>query len=674
MADSTVTIGGDISDLQTKLKQAGAGVKSFGSQSRTALQGIDLGKAFAVAGGVAGLTSLLKVGFEFNQTMKDGEVAIGNVLKTFKGLNDQAAKSEAARVVQMIAEAEPKAAGGLRELTQGFIASAAAASTAGLSVEENVDLVARFANALANSGLPLDQLNQEIRSVLTANITSDSFVGKLLEGKGLNNARIEQLSKEGKLYGVIVKELGALGEAGDTAGVALSTLMSAIQKTLGAVSEGLFDQSVSSAKEMAVYLEENRDLFLSIGEAAKTFGAGLLDALGYLKNIGQFMGAVGFAAFGDAENVIDANLINQARARGMNQEADAVVGGQSSRDTPFITDALVKDLAEKQFIDGIKTTPKRSLSATDTEEAPAATRSKKELLAIEREIEAVERMREKLGERQFASLLRHLTPQLQIEAIQKRINEHIQDGITLQLESSQSTEADLLTHAEAMLDLEEQLARAKQARASAATEAAEKESAANQKLLEQAKSLADIQATTEILKAQASGDDKKAAALQRQAEIQQAVANIVAATNVSEAEALRIAEEQQQLKEQIAANQEQVTKNQDRTGRIDASIADGGVETARQRAEERLRRSRDSRTAAVEGAFGTFAGEDAAQKSRFAAQFGPAGDTRQNPAAVDAAKAAAPAGADAASIASSAAQIVVQSLPQIVQILSGGAT
>ena len=37
--------------------------------------------------------------------------------------------------------------------------------SSGLNVEENVDLVARFANALSNSGLPLDQLNQEIRRI-----------------------------------------------------------------------------------------------------------------------------------------------------------------------------------------------------------------------------------------------------------------------------------------------------------------------------------------------------------------------------------------------------------------------------------------------------------------------------------------------------------------------------
>jgi len=282
VADSTVTIGGDISDLEKKLKQAGASVKGFGTQSRTSLQGIDLGKAFAVTGGIAGLTSLVKIGFDFNQTMKDGESAISNVLKTFKGLNDEAAKSEAARVVQLIAEAEPKAAGGLKELTEGFIASAAAASAAGLSVEENVDMVARFANALANSGLPLDQLNQEIRSVLTAQISGDSFVGKLLEGKGLGNERIKQLSAEGKLYAELKDTLGAMGESGDTAGVAFSTLESAISKTAGYITSGMFDNAVEGAKEMSVWLDLNKELFTDLGK-------GISNTLGFLGDFASFM-------------------------------------------------------------------------------------------------------------------------------------------------------------------------------------------------------------------------------------------------------------------------------------------------------------------------------------------------------------------------------------------------
>lgn len=616
MPDSTVTIGGDISDLQTKLKQAAAGVRGFGDQSRRALTGIDLGKAFAVAGGISGLTSLLKLGFDFNSTMKDGEVAIGNVLKTFKGLNDEAAKSEAARVVQLIAEAEPRAAGGLKELTQGFIASAAAAATAGISTEENVDLVARFANALANSGLPLDQLNQEIRSVLTAQITGDSFVGKLLEGKGLGNERIKQLSAEGRLYGELVKTLGAMGEAGDTSAVAFSTLESAISKTAGYISAGLFDDAVAGAKDMAGWLETNKVLFQDLG-------VGIKNTAGFL---------AGFAAF--------MNDVRTTAAQSMGESVGNLMGfGNATTQGP-----QAKGFADKFS----ETQNEKSQPAPAPAPAPAqsggspaaespATQSAKSLLAITRELEAVERMRIALGERQFQNLMHHLTPQLQIQAIERRIGEEMQRQIDLR-EQGPMDESTEITNAEKMLTLEEQLAKAKQARADAATAAATKEKEATDKLLQQAQNLADMQARTEILKAQAGGDDKKAAALQREVDIEQAKREILDQVAVSEAEALRMAQEQISLKEKIAANE---AEGKDGTGKIDASIQPGGADAARARAEERVKASRDRVNSTMSDSFGSFAGEDARLKSKFSDQFGSVGglpQDRQNPAAVQAGK------------------------------------
>lgn len=612
MADSTVTIGGDISDLQAKLKQAGSSVKSFGTESRASLSGIDLGKAFAVTGGIAGLTSLVKIGFDFNKTMKDGEVAIGNVLKTFKGLSDTGAKSEAARVVQLIAEAEPRAAGGLQELTQGFIASAAAAANAGLNVEENVDLVARFANALSNSGLPLDQLNQEIRSVLTAQISGDSFVGKLLEGKGLNNERIKQLTQEGTLYGEIVKQLGAMGEAGDTSAVAFSTLESGVKKALGALTSGMFDEAVEGAKTLSIWIETNKDLFTDLG-------VGISKTIGFLGNFAAFMNDVRVAYVeGSAKQVGDMFGLDGAPEDGF---METFTKRQKARE-----DAAA---AAQATTGGTGVTPVNNVTTSATPTSSTAASSS--LLAITREIEAVEKMREQIGQRQFQGLLRHLTPTLQIEALEKRITAEKQKQVQQQ-NTGPISESAQLENLQSMLELEDRLAQAKQARAEAATAAAEEERQANEKLLSQQSALADILAQTEILRAQAAGDDKKATALQREAEIQATVKSILDATNLSEQEALKLAREQQDLKDQIAKQGD----TEDTAGRIDASIGPGGAEGARQRAEQRMQEARDRVNGkGIEGQFGR---EDAAQKDRFAKEFGPGADPRQNPAALDAAK------------------------------------
>ena len=280
MADVSITLGVDGKALASGLGQARKQVDGFANGAASSLS--KLTKSLGVLGGGFTLGAIVKQGFQFNQTMQDGEVAISNVLKTFKGLNDEAAKGEAAKAMELLAEAEPRAAGSLQDLAQGFIATAAAAAGAGLSVEENIDLVARFANALDNSGMSLDQLNQELKSVITANVGSDSFIGKLLEGKGLDNKRIAQLTQEGRLYGEIVKELGAMGESGDTASVALSSLGSALDKAAGALTKGLFGEAISGAKDFSQVLDDTRPFLEDIGKglaAAAKIGRATFEGL-----------------------------------------------------------------------------------------------------------------------------------------------------------------------------------------------------------------------------------------------------------------------------------------------------------------------------------------------------------------------------------------------------------
>jgi hypothetical protein len=496
-----------------------------------------------------------------------------------------------------------------------------------LSVEENVDLVVRFANALSNSGLPLDQLNQEIRSVLTAQVSGDSFIGKLLEGKGLNNERIKQLSQEGKLYGEIVNLLGDMGESGDTAATAFSTLESAQKKVLGALTAGAFDELVETSKELAGWLERNNAEFVAMGNVITGIARAAKDMAGF---VGDFAGATKDMATGNADQGF----------------AAAVLKRQEQREQPAPPPKKEEDK---------KPTPGAGTSASAPTNSTAASSS---LLAITREIEAVEKMREQIGQRQFQGLLRHLTPTLQIEALEKRITAE-KEKQAQQQNVGPVSESAQLENLQSMLELEDRLAQAKQARAEAATAAAEEERQANEKLLSQQSALADILAQTEILRAQAAGDDKKATALQREAEIQANVKSILDATNLSEQEALKLAREQQDLKDQIAKQGD----TEDTAGRIDASIGPGGAEGARQRAEQRMQEARDRVDGkGIEGQFGR---EDAAQKDRFAKQFGPGADPRQNPAALDAAKNQ----QAAAQPAESGQQIATQILEQVKAII-----
>lgn len=237
--------------------------------------GIDLGGK--IVNSLAALpnvfTSTLRRGFEFNRTLADTEVAISNVLQKFQGLDQAGGDAAAAGALQQIVELEPKVAGTLNDLAQGFLASAASAQAAGLTVEQNIDLVGKFANGLANASIPAEQLVQELRAVFSGNITPDAAFAKIL---GLTNEAVRSAKEAGTLYEELDKRIGKLGESGDTAAVALSTLDSAVDKAAGVLAKPLFEAVISAAKELTQVLSDPaitaslRDLGREIGVLASS--------------------------------------------------------------------------------------------------------------------------------------------------------------------------------------------------------------------------------------------------------------------------------------------------------------------------------------------------------------------------------------------------------------------
>jgi hypothetical protein len=217
--------------------------------------GIDLGGRL-----VSGLASLpgifadtLKAGFDFNVSLHDSEIAISNVVQKFMGLNAEAGKNEAAKAMAQIIELEPKAAGTLQDLTSGFIASLAAAQAAGVSIEENIELVGLFANGLANAAIPAEQLVQEMRAVFSGNLGPDAAFGAGV--LGLKNEDIRKAKEAGNLYQLLKERIGTLGVAGDSASVAMSSLGSAISKAQGILAKPLFQNAIQGVKDFTAVLD-----------------------------------------------------------------------------------------------------------------------------------------------------------------------------------------------------------------------------------------------------------------------------------------------------------------------------------------------------------------------------------------------------------------------------------
>lgn len=299
-----------------------------------------LGSALAALGVIGVLGGIVKQGFAFNKSMRDSEIAIAQVLRQFKGLDAQAAKGEAAAAMQQLIDLEPKAAGSLRDLTGGFLATLAASQSAGLSVQQNIDLVGRFANAMANAALPTEQLSQEMRSIVTANIGADSSLARIL---GITNEMVNQAREAGTLYQFLTDKIGTLGEAGDSAAVAFSSLESAIDKAAGALTAGLFSQAVDGSKSLTETINGNIAAFERWGAAISRIGKTAAESL---TTIDQWSRAIGLTA----------GMYYQMFTNGLSY-----------------TEAL--EAAQKALTEEINATGKAAAAVASTPAAPASTLS-----------------------------------------------------------------------------------------------------------------------------------------------------------------------------------------------------------------------------------------------------------------------------------------------------------
>lgn len=276
MADLQYSVGVDASsgkksldDFNSRVGALEAGLDKLGSSGSLGR----LGAGLTALGGAAGFGAIIARGFQFNQVMGDSEIAIGKVIGQFKGLNEEASKNEAAAAMKQLIALEPKAAGSLQDLTSGFLATLGASQSAGLSIEENIDLVGKFANALANANIPVEQLAQEMRSILTGTIGADSTLAKII---GITNEDVQRAASAGQLYAFLVEKIGKLGDAGDTAAVAFSTLQSAVDKAAGALAKGIFDDATTGAKALAAQLDANAPTFQALGGALGTLSSAAL--------------------------------------------------------------------------------------------------------------------------------------------------------------------------------------------------------------------------------------------------------------------------------------------------------------------------------------------------------------------------------------------------------------
>lgn len=213
--------------LKRKVEEASGGIssinnslKSVEDSAKSLMSPIDsLQGAFATIG----ISYLLKTSLELSgqfEIMKIGIaslIAVNSENTTSMGKSIDAAEkfklaqNSSAQAVQMLRQANLETPATLKQLTDGFQSAIGPALSLGMSLKETVNYTKLMTQAAAAMGMPMDQLAQEMRSILTGDIDRNSIVARNI---GITNEQIEAHKKLGDVYKFLIGRLGDFSEAG----------------------------------------------------------------------------------------------------------------------------------------------------------------------------------------------------------------------------------------------------------------------------------------------------------------------------------------------------------------------------------------------------------------------------------------------------------------------------
>lgn len=497
-------------------------------------------------GVVAFAGGILKRGLEFNQTMYDGEKAVSKIIQQFQGLNAAAADNAAARAMQQLVDLEPKVAGGLADLVNGFVSTAAASASVGISTAQNIDLVGKFANVLGGLGLPIEQVGQELRSILTGNIGADSTIAKTL---GITNEMAEAAKKAGNLYGLLNDKLGMMGQASDNAASRFSSFQSAVDKLAGALAEGLFEQALDGSVRLTDSLNENIESARTLGAAVASLTAELADDIAVIGEWGQAW-KVSFGMYADM--LVNGTSEAEAMANAEDELTEAVNARAKATTAAAAAGSRSKPGAGGSGMSGLDMDPKRK------EEKPEHVAD--EILSKQEKLNDLKRQSaedEMSSAEKIASLRERIAAAAEYEATIKSIDVAGDPRVALDAETKR------VELARELAQLLREEARAEEELAKKAQDKAEQQRKARDEI---AGARNDLMGELAILKEQADGHDKKAKAIQRELDIEKEKQAIIAKTGASEADALRMAKEKAGYEDRIAKRKERNSNRDEQQG------------------------------------------------------------------------------------------------------------
>lgn len=202
-------------------------------------------------------------GLKFNQVVESGILAIGALitatarLETAEGRTLVGAEALgegmrfAADQVNKLRVDGLRTAATTEQLIDAFQQATGAGIAAGLTLDQIRRTTVQIVLAAQGLGVPMNQLNQEVRSILEATIDRNSRVARIL---GITNAQVKAMREQGRLAEFLNQKLQAFTVASekslDTWQVIRSNMIEAFQVLAGDITRPFFDKVKSGFKEV----------------------------------------------------------------------------------------------------------------------------------------------------------------------------------------------------------------------------------------------------------------------------------------------------------------------------------------------------------------------------------------------------------------------------------------
>lgn len=263
-----------------------AGLAS-GANAATASFGALAASIAAAAAAVAGLSMAFKKGLDVNSQTEGATLGLKGLIATMYEVRDSTGKiAEGPRALELsagLAEAQVKklriagmeTSATFDQLLTAFQGAIGAGASAGLGLDTVRELTVSIVQAAGALTVPMDMINQEVKSLLSGNIGADSSVAQALQ---IKNEDMKKWKEAGTIAEELNKRLKYFNLLGPETSKTWTSTMSAVGDAfnlfLGEASKGAFDDIKTSIQDSM------KDVFdIQAGGVSDKF-KGIQEALG----------------------------------------------------------------------------------------------------------------------------------------------------------------------------------------------------------------------------------------------------------------------------------------------------------------------------------------------------------------------------------------------------------